>query len=100
MGGDGLSLSSSSLGHALEKCNVNGLFIALLLGTSKSIHVSLGIGSSFLNGIFGAGGLGGLARIIVGIDVTRGFEAFGLEGTWFAMRLLELKGKRYVPPAT
>jgi len=81
MGGDGLLLSSSSLDHALEKCNVNGLSIALLLGTSKSVHISLGIGSSFLNGIFGAGGLGGLARIIVGIDVTGGLEVIGLEGT-------------------
>lgn len=99
MGGDGLSLSSPSLDHELEKCNVNDLFIALLLETSKSVHVSLGIGSSFLNGIFGAGGLGGFARIIVGIDVTRGLEVIGLEGTWFAMRLLELKGKGHVPAA-
>lgn len=93
MGGDGLSLSSSSLDHALEKCNVNGLFIMLLLETAKSIHVSFGIGSSFLNGIFGAGGLGGFARIIVGIDVTRGLEVIRMEGTWFVSRLLELKGK-------
>ena len=97
MGGDGLSLSSPSLDHALEKCNVNGLFIVLLLETAKSIHVSFGIGSSFLNSIFGAGGLGGFARIIVGIDVTKDLEVIRLEGTWFVSRLLELKGKR--PPA-
>lgn len=100
MGGDGLSLSSPSLDHALGKFSVNGLFIVPLLETSKSVHASLGIGSSFLNGIFGAGGLGGLARIIVGIDVTRGLKVIGLEGTWFATRLLELKGKWHAPPAT
>jgi len=74
------------------------LFIVLLFETAKSIHVSFGIGSSFLNGIFGAGGLGGFARIIVGIDVTKDLEVIRLEGTWFVSRLLELKGKR--PPAT
>lgn len=99
MGGDGLLLSSQSLGQALEKSSVNGLFTVLLLEIFKLVHVSLGIGSSFLNGILGAGGLGGLARIIVGIDVTKGLEAVRLEGTLFATQLELIGEKGHVPAA-
>lgn len=86
MGGDGLSLASkSALDHALEKSRVICFFAAALL--FKALRLVLhaaavfAIGSSFFARNFGAGGLGGLARIIVGMDVTRGLAVIRLEGT-------------------
>lgn len=96
IGGEGLSLESFC--HELDKSNVIDLAEGTILFEHlESISMLLIFCCIFVCKTFGAGGLGGFARIIVGIDWVL-FKDVWLKDAWLFVWLFVLKAKKLASP--